>query len=177
MKQDLIRTEQSLVERRLERRTAAGAALLFGAGSGAIRGLEDTEREAERSADSLRAAIELAEAEVRKLEEAARQARLEALRERRAVVALEIRRVAGAVDKLFAEAAEQLQMLDQLMMQFRTEGGVFVRSLKGCATRAALATGMRPYLETEFVGGHDHLRPLAEQLGTLATAGGPTIGS
>jgi len=160
--------EQALVEKRGQRRTAAGAALVFGGDTDVAIGLEVEERELERRADSLRAAIELGQGELKKLEDAEHRSKLEAQRSRRAAVAANIKQHASAVDALFDQAAEHLQAIEGLFNEYRLAGGAFHRSLKGCTTRAALATGMRPYIETAFVGGHEHLRPLAEQLAALA---------
>jgi DNA repair exonuclease SbcCD ATPase subunit len=160
--------EQALVEKRGQRRTAAGAALVFGGDTDVAIGLEVEERELERRADSLRAAVELGQGELKKLEDAEHRAKLEAQHVRRADVAANIRQRAAAVDTLFDQAAEHLQVIEGLLNEYRLAGGAFHRSLKGCTTRATLATGMRPYIETAFVGGHEHLRPLAEQLAALA---------
>lgn len=160
--------EQALVEMRVQRRTAAGAALVFGGDTDVAIGLEVEERELERRADSLRAAIELSQTELKKLENAEHRAKLEAQRVRRAAVVANIQKHAAAVDAHFEQAAEHLQAIEGMLNEYRLAGGAFHRSLKGCATRATLATGMRPYIETAFVGGHEHLRPLAEQLAALA---------
>ena len=164
--------EQALLAKRGQRRTAAGAALVFGGDTDVAIGLEVEERELERRADSLRAAIELGQAELKKLEDAEHRTRLEAQRARRADVAGNIRQRAAEVDALFEQAAEHLQAIEGLLNEYRLTGGAFHRSLKGCTTRAALATGMRPYIEAAFVGGHEHLRPLAEQLAALGTMPG-----
>jgi len=161
--------EQLVMEKRAARREAAGAALVFGGDTDVAVALEVEERELERRADSLRAAIELGQAELKKLQDAEHRAKLEAQCARRAAVATNIRQYAAAVDGLFEQAAEHLQAIEGLLNEFRLAGGAFHRSLKGCTTRAALATGMRPYIETAFVGGHQHLRPLAEQLAALGT--------
>jgi hypothetical protein len=58
---------------------------------------------------------------------------------------------------------------------YAAAGGVFHRSLKGAVTRAALAAGLRSFLEVNFVGTSDHLQPLAAQLSAglgLAVAAG-----
>jgi chromosome segregation ATPase len=164
--------EHALVEKRGQRRTAAGAALVFGGDTDSAVALEVEERELERRADSLRAAIELGQAQLKKLQDAEHHANLEAQRARRAAVAANIRQHAAAVDRIFEQAAEHLQSVEGLLNEYRLAGGAFHRSLKGCTTRAALATGMRPFIETAFVGGHEHLRPLAEQLAALGTMPG-----
>ncbi len=160
--------EQALVEKRGQRRTAAGTALIFGGDADVAVALEVEERELERRADSLRAAIELGQAELKKLQDAEHRVKLEAQLARRAAVATTIRQHAAAVDGLFEQVAEHLQVIEGMLNEYRLAGGAFHRSLKGCTTRATLATGMRPYIETAFVGGHEHLRPLAEQLAALA---------
>jgi DNA repair exonuclease SbcCD ATPase subunit len=164
--------DHALVEKRGQRRMTAGAALVFGGDTDVTVALEVEERELERRADSLRAAIELSQAELKKLQDAEHRAKVEAQRTRRATVADNIRQRAAAVDALFEQAAEHLQAIEDLLNEYRLAGGAFHRSLKGCTTRAALATGMRPYIETAFVGGHEHLRPLAEQLAALGTMPG-----
>jgi DNA repair exonuclease SbcCD ATPase subunit len=167
LEREAARAEQALVEKRGQRRTAAGAALVFGGDTDVAIGLEVEERGLERRADSLRAAIELGQGELKKLEDAEYRAKLEAQRVRRADVAANIRQRAAAVDAVFDQAAEHLQAIEGLLNEYRLAGGAFHRSLKGCTTRAALATGMRPYIETAFVGGHEHLRPLTEQLAAM----------
>ena len=109
---------------------------------------------------------------LRRLEDEERRQRVEQQQARRAAVAANIGQHAAAVDRIFEQAAEHLQAVEGLLNEYRLAGGAFHRSLKGCTTRAALATGMRPYIETAFVGGHEHLRPLAEQLAALGTMPG-----
>ena len=164
--------EQTVMEKRAARREAAGSALVFGTNPEAAAELEAEEREAERRLDSLRCGIELARAEVQRLENEERRQRVEQQQARRAAVAANIRQHAAAVDRIFEQAAEHLQSVEGLLNEYRLAGGAFHRSLKGCTTRAALATGMRPFIETAFVGGHEHLRPLAEQLAALGTMPG-----
>jgi chaperonin cofactor prefoldin len=164
--------EQLAIEKRAARREAAGSALVFGTNPEAAAELEAQERDAERRLDSLRCAIELARAEVKGLEDEARKQRVDQQRAQRAAVAANIRQHAAAVDGIFEQAAEHLQAIEGLLNEYRLSGGAFHRSLKGCTTRAALATGMRPYIEPAFVGGHEHLRPLAEQLASLGTMPG-----
>ena len=158
------------MERFAARREAAGAALVFGRNPEALAGLEAEEREAERLADTLRCAIDLARAEMRTLEDEERRQKIEQRRERRAAVAVEIQQEAETVDRLYEEVASHLELLDSLLIRYQVEGGAFARSLKGCSTRAALAAGLRRFLETEFVGSNEHIRPLAEQLCGLAVA-------
>lgn len=172
LERETIDAEQALAATRAERRTAAGSALVFGTNPEAAAALEATEREAERKLDSLKCAVELARAELKALEDTERQARLDAQRARRLAVANEIQREAAAVDGLFDQAAERLRIIESLLTQYQLEGGAFARSLKSCSTRAALAAGLRQYLETGFVGGSEHIRPLAEQLGALAAMRG-----
>ena len=136
--------EQALVEMRVQRCKAAGAALVFGGDTDVAIGLEVEERELERRADSLRAAIELSQGELKKLEDAEHRGKLEAQRVRRAAVVANIQQHAAAVDALFEQAAEHLQAIEGLLNEYRLAGGAFHRSLKGCTTRATLATGMRP---------------------------------
>lgn len=164
--------ERDLEERRGKRREAAGAALVFGADPADAAVLEAEERDAERRLDSLRCGVELARAELKKLEAAERQAWLDAQRARREGVADEIRQEADAVDGFFSQAAEHLRSIENLLARYQFEGGAFQRSLKGCTTRAALAAGLRQYLDTEYVGSSHHLCPLAEQLGALAVMRG-----
>ena len=159
-----------MTEKRAERRMAAGAALVFGANTETVAELEAAEREAERRADSLNAAVELAKAELSKLEELERRAVETAKQEHRAAVVDELRKIAGLVDALFTEVAEKLGRIDELMKEYRAAGGIFSRSMKGCTTRAALAGGLRGYLETEHVGNVNILRPLAEQFEALNSA-------
>jgi len=164
--------EQTVMEKRAARREAAGSALVFGTNPEAAAELEAEEREAERRLDSIRCGIELARAEVRRLEDEERRQRVEQQQARRAAVAANITQHAAAVDRIFEQAAEHLQAVAGLLNEYRLAGGAFHRSLKGCTTRAALATGMRPYIETAFVGSREHLRPLAEQLAALGTMPG-----
>src|SRR5579883_3357344 len=77
---------------------------------------------------------------------------------------------AQSVDRFYQEVASHLETINGLLISYQMEGGSFARSLKGCSTRAALAAGLRPYLETGFVGSNEHIRPLAEQLSGLAVA-------
>ena len=172
LERDLAAAEQLLTQRRAERRTAAGSALVFGTIPEAAAELDAAEREAERKVDSLKCAVDLARAELKTVEDTGRRNKLEAQRARRLAVANEIQREAAAVDGLFEQAAEHLRTIDGLLTGYRLAGGAFQRSLKGCSTRAALAAGLRDHLETAFVGGHEHLRPLAEQLGALAVMPG-----
>ena len=172
LEQQTIAAEQSLEATRAERRAAAGAALVFGTNSESAAALEAGEREAERKLDSLQCAVDLARAELKKLEAAERQAWLDAQRARREVVAEEIRQAAAAVDGFFSQAAEHLRSIEDLLGRYQFEGGAFARSLKSCTTRAALAAGLRQYLDTEYVGSSHHLRPLSEQLGALAVMRG-----
>jgi hypothetical protein len=125
------------------------------------------ERNAERAADSLKAAVEMAGVEVQKLEGAERAAAEAKRQERRDSVIAELRHVAGAVDALLSQAVGKLRQIDELMVEFHRNGGTFSRTAKGCTTRAALAAGMRPYLEVSFVGSNNACRPLAEQYEAL----------
>jgi len=168
---DLSAAERTLVEHRAARRTAAGAALVFGGDDAVVAELEAIERDAERRVDSLKCAVALAQDELKKLVEAERQARIEAQRQRRQAVAREILAHAQHVDRHFETAAGHLDAITQLMVEYRQAGGAFTRSLKNTVTRAALAA-MRPYIESAFVGGHELWRPLVEQLGALAVVPG-----
>ena len=172
---DLSAAERTLVEHRAARRTAAGAALVFGGDDAVVAELEAIERDAERRVDSLKCAVALAQDELKKLVEAERQARIEAQRQRRQAVAREILAHAQHVDRHFETAAGHLDAIRQLMVEYRQAGGAFTRSLKNTVTRAALAA-MRPYIEAAFVGGHELLRPLEEQLSGLAVAPGTNDG-
>jgi hypothetical protein len=170
---ELTTVERSLVEKAAARRVASGQALLgLGSSQEQVSLLEDQERALEHRADALHAAIEFAEGEVRRLDNEERQARLAALRAKRAAVAADIQQHAVAVDAAFGLAADHVRAIEALLAEYRQDGGAFHRSLKATVTRGALADGLRPYLETEFVGGHEHLRPLAEQLGALAVVPG-----
>jgi len=164
--------EQLVKEKRAARREAAGSALVFGTNPDAAAELEAQERDAERRLDSIRCAVELARAEVKRLEDEDRRQKVEQQRARREAVAANIRQHAAAVDGIFEQAAKHLQAVEGLLNEYRLAGGAFHRSLKGCTTRAMLATGMRPYIEAAFVGGHEHFRPLAEQLAALGTMPG-----
>ena len=164
LRQELAGAEALVTERRQVRRTAAGTALLTGQGADAIAALEGIERDAERAADSLKAAIELAEVEVQKLEAAEREA---AEAERRGLYAAkitEIRQAASVVDAIFTDLVGKLQVVDGLLMQYRAMGGRVSGTLKGSVTRAALLAGMRPFLATEYVGINGSFRSLAEEL-------------
>ena len=162
--------EQVLMEKRAARREAAGSALVFGTNAEAAAGLEAEEREAERLADSLRCAIDLARAELKKIEQEERRQRIEQQRARREAVAARIQQEAEVVDRLYQEAANHLEAIGELLVSYQLEGGSFARSLKACSTRAALAAGLRKYLDTEFVGSSQHIRPLAEQFSGLPVA-------
>ncbi len=162
--------EQVLMEKRAARREAAGSALVFGTNPEAAAGLEAEEREAERLADSLRCAVDLARAELKKLEDEERRRKIAQQRTRRAAIAARIQQDAEAVDRLYQEAANHMEAISELLTSYQLEGGSFARSLKGCSTRAALAAGLRKFLETDFVGSSQHIRPLAEQLGGLPVA-------
>lgn len=170
LEREAVEAEHDLNEKRSKRREAAGAALVFGANPEAAAGLEAEEREAERRLDSLRCGVELARAEMKKLDDVERRQEFEQRRTRRAAVATRIQQEAEAVDRLYQEAAGRLESISGLLISYQREGGAFTRSLKGCSTRAALAAGLRKYLETEFVGSSQHIRPLAEQLSGLAIA-------
>jgi hypothetical protein len=164
------RAEQVLTEKRAARREAAGSALVFGTNPEAAAALEAEEREAERLADSLRCAVDLARAEMKRLQDEERRQKIEQQRARRAAVATRIQQEAEAIDRLYQQTAGHLDAIADLLINYQMEGGAFARSLKGCSTRAALAAGLRKYLETGFVGGNEHIRPLAEQLSGLAVA-------
>jgi hypothetical protein len=173
LENDLVAAERNLVERSAERRAAAGAALVYGAEDTVVVELDAAERDAERRVDSLRCAVALAQGELQKLVEAEHRARIEAQRQRRQTVAAEIQQHAIAVDGAFALAADHLEAISALLVEYWQAGGAFTRSLKGCTTRAIKANpALREFVLTEFVGGHEHLRPLAEQLGALAVTPG-----
>lgn len=170
LEKEAAAAEQVLMEKRAARREAAGSALVFGTNPETATGLEAEEREAERLADSLRCAIDLARAEATKIEDEERRRKIEQQRIRRATVAARIQQEAEVVDRLYQEAANHLEAIGELLVSYQLEGGSFARSLKACSTRAALAAGLRKYLDTEFVGSSQHIRPLAEQLSGLAVA-------
>jgi len=172
LERDLIAAERSLVERRTERRTAAGAAMIFDGDAAVVTELRAAEFVAAERADSLKCAIELAQAELTKLEAAARQARIEAQRQRRAEVAAAILQQAAGVDEHLTQAGDGARAIELLIGEYQALGGVFVRNLKGVVTRAMLSGPLRPYTDAEYVGGHEHLRPLVEQLGALAVVPG-----
>ena len=173
LEQDAADAEQVLMQKRTARREAAGSALVFGTNPEAAAGLEAEEREAERLTDSLRCAVDLARAEMNRLQDEERREMIEQQRIRREAVAARIQQEAEAVDRLYREAANHLEAIDGLLASYQLEGGSFSRSLKGCSTRAALAAGLRQYLTTEFVGSTQHIRPLAEQLKGLGVARNP----
>jgi hypothetical protein len=170
LEREAAEAERDLEEKRGKRREAAGAALVFGADAEAPTLLEAEEREAERRLDSLRCGIELARTELKRLQDEERRQKIEQQRTRRAAVATRIQQEAESVDRLYQKAAGHLDAIGDLLINYQMEGGAFARSLKGCSTRAALAAGLRKYLETGFVGGNEHIRPLAEQLSGLAVA-------
>lgn len=162
--------ERDLNEKHAKRREAAGAALVFGTNADTAAVLEAEEREAERRLDSLRCGVELARAELKRLQDEERRQKIEQQRTRRAAIAGRIQQEAEAVDHLYQEAASHLEAIGELLISYQMEGGAFARPLKACSTRAALAAGLRKYLDTEFVGSSQHIRPLAEQLSGLAVA-------
>ena len=169
LENDLTVAERSVVERRSERRTAAGAALVFGADAEVVADLEAAEREAERRVDSLKCAVELAHAELTKLEDQARLAKIEARRVRRSEAATEIKVEAAIVDRLYAELAVHLGNVAGLLGRYRSEGGEFRRSLRSCSARAALNAGLHDLVELGYVGGtRAHWVSLEQQLGSLA---------
>ena len=170
LKDQLTSASALVAERRQARRTAAGMALLSGQGGDSITALEDLERDAERAADSLKAAIELAEIEVQKLENAEHNTAQAERQKRLTAVIVELRQEAVAVDGFFSQTVAKLQHIEELMVEFHRHGGLFSRTLRGSTTRAALAAGMRPYLETEHVGNVNVLRPLATQFEGLDAA-------
>ena len=102
--------------------------------------------------------------EIQRTEAEQTHLREEVEQRRRAEVTTEVLKHAEAVDRLFTEAAAQLAVLDQAL---RKSGGFRGRSLKSCVTRAALAAGLRNYLDTQFVGGAPHLVGLRRQLDFL----------
>jgi|GEM_PF-6422019 hypothetical protein len=162
--------QRVLNDKRGKRREAAGAALVFGANPEAVFRLEAEEREAERRLDSLRCGVELARTALKRLEVQEKKRNLDERRARREAVAARIQEEAQSVDRFYQEVASHLETINGLLISYQMEGGSFARSLKGCSTRAALAAGLRPYLETGFVGSNEHIRPLAEQLSGLAVA-------
>jgi hypothetical protein len=173
LENNLTAAELTLVEQRAARRTAAGAALVFGADDVVVVELEAIERDAERRADSLKCAIALAQAELEKLVEADRQARVEAQRQRRVAVARDIVAHAAHVDRAFAVAGEHLRAVERLIAEFRAAGGEFPRSLRGCTTRALKANSdLRDFVLADFVGERHHLLPLAEQFAGLGATPG-----
>jgi hypothetical protein len=162
--------QRVLNDKRGKRREAAGAALVFGANPEAVFRLEAEEREAERRLDSLCCGVELARTALKRLEVQEKKRKLDERRARREAVAARIQEEAQSVDRFYQEVASHLETINGLLISYQMEGGSFARSLKGCSTRAALAAGLRPYLETGFVGSNEHICPLAEQLSGLAVA-------
>jgi len=174
LKDQLTSASALVAERRQARRTAAGMALLSGQGGDSITALEDLERDAERAADSLLAACELAEGKAQKLEAAAKEAAEIERQARRDAVIAELRQAAGDVDVLFVQTVEKLHGIEDLMTQLLQEGGTFSRSLKACVMRALLAHGMRAYIEIErYVGSVHHCRPLSEQFKAIGVKASP----
>jgi hypothetical protein len=174
LQQYLADVERSLTAKAAARKKAAGC-LLLGIG-GTLEAVEDLEREESKldhEADGLRAAIELAEHEVKRIETAERQARVEAQRARRQAVSEQIRVEATAADALLVELASRLQAIKDLLRRYQVEGGQFSRSLPSCAARAALHAGLHDLLDLGFVGGtRQHWLPLRQQLGAVAVAPG-----
>jgi len=164
LKQELAGAEALVTERRQVRRTAAGTALLTGQGADSIATLEGMERDAERTLDTVKAAIELAEVEGQKFEAAEREAAEAERRGQYAAKITEIRQAASVVDAIFTDLVGKLQVVDGLLSQYRAMGGRTSGTLKGSVTRAALLAGMRPFLATEYVGINGSFRSLAEDL-------------
>jgi hypothetical protein len=74
----------------------------------------------------------------------------------------QIKQRAARVDASFVSAAADLQAIAGLLREFQNLGGSFIRPLRSVVTRAALADGLRPFLET--VGSGAHPTPLSKQL-------------
>jgi hypothetical protein len=169
LSRELAETQQTLSEARNRRRANTAGVIVYG-GAPDSR-LEVEENELTRRGAALAAAIELARAELQKVEDSETRAREEVEQARRAAIAAEILEHAEAVDRLFTEAAAHLAVLDQAL---RKSGGLRGRSLKNCVTRAALAGGLRNYLDTQFVGGAPHLVGLRRQLDFLLPGKDPS---
>lgn len=170
LRQGLTSAEQVLTERKAERRLAAGAALVFGADSSALAGLEATERDAERTTDSIKAGLELAQKELARLEAEAKQAAEAERRKIRIAVAEEIKQAAAEVDDLLMQVAAKLQKIEEKVIDFNRAGGNFARSPKGIFTRSCLFAGLRPFLEVNYVGYSSHLQPMARQYDPISIA-------
>jgi hypothetical protein len=166
---ELAQIQQTLSDKRAQRRAHEAGLILHG-GAPDSR-LEVEENELSRRAEALAAAAEMVKVEIQRTEAEQTLLREEVEQRRRAEVAAEVLKRAEAVDSLFAQAAMHLAALDQSLRQ---SGGLRGRSLKSCVTRAALAAGLRNYLDTQFVGGAPHLVGLRRQLDFLLPRKGPS---
>jgi hypothetical protein len=165
---DVVAAEQALTEAHTQRRSAAGNVIVFNAAGDALSKLEDQEREAERKLDSQRAAVEVAKGELQKAIDVEERARLEELKQRRDVIAADVKFHAAEVDKAFAAAGSHLTALKAALGGLKNAGGgALNRTLSGCVARCAYHHGLRGFLECGYVGGNQHLLPLAQQLGFL----------
>jgi len=164
LEHEAAETDRTLAAKRAQRRDAAGSVIVFGRDAGALAGLESAERDLERKADSLRAGIEVARTELQKAEAADRRAAAEERGRRRDEILEQIKKRASRVDASFGSAAVDLQEIAALLREFQNLGRGFSRSIKTIATRAALADGLRPFLE---IVGSGHQLPLAKQLDSL----------
>ena len=166
-------TEAALADRAAARKKAA-ARLLLGIGGTLqdVEALESEENNLEHRADGLRAAMELAGHEVRRIEEAQRQARLAELRAKREAIHAQLLEHAERVDVAFNAAARAMEVIAGLLIEYQQAGGAWHRDLKGTTTRAAIAAGLRDFLEVYALVSRDHLKPLAQQLAGLPVVPG-----
>jgi len=166
LKDEAAGAEATLKEKRASRRAAAAGVILFGGDRADALRLEEAERDLERSIDSLRAALEVAAAEVAKLEEGERLAAAEAKRVALEANARRALEKADAFDTHLAAACSELTgFLDCLARNSELGGGAVGGLPKGFVTRALLKAGFRPFIELAGPAGHaSPLRSVAEAM-------------